>query len=85
MLISKWTEIEDMKTVWEIINNDVIQTTRRRTSGRKQAIDKIVDKLIQDPDFSARLQAKDPRNTIAQHVRVWIDYLEGKGPKPRKK
>lgn len=71
-----WTEVEQMKVVWNIVDSELLFKTKPRTQERKQIIESIVDKLAQDPDFSIRLEAQDPENTIFQHIQAWIGYLE---------
>lgn len=78
----KWTEVEQMKVVWSIVDTQLIQKTKKKTSERKQLIDLIMTKLKNDPDFSGRLIANDPEETIRQHIREWIKYLDGNGKKP---
>ena len=71
-----WTKNEDMKILFEIINRELIKKTQFNTNKRKILIDKIANDLLQDPDFLARLKTDKPSRTIAQHIRVWIAYLE---------
>lgn len=79
---ARWTEKEQRKVVWKIVDKELIQKTEKGSAERQGIIDEIVDELINDPDFSARQNAADPRGTIAQHVRVWIKHLEDKGERP---
>lgn len=81
---TSWTETEQMKVVWNIIDSELLKTTEPRTQARKEIVDGIVTKLLADPDFSERHNAKDPTRTVYQHIQLWISYFEvrGKAEKP---
>ncbi|MGF6947533.1 hypothetical protein QF028_000026 [Neobacillus sp. B4I6] len=48
---SSWTEIEQMKVVWNIVDTELLQKTKPRTQERKRVIEGIAKKLLVDPDF----------------------------------
>lgn len=73
-----WTEVEQMKVVWNIVDSELMEETKPRTKERKEIVNKIVEKLVEDADFSARLKSNDPKQTIYQHIQSWIGYLEGR-------
>jgi|GEM_PF-6325369 hypothetical protein len=79
---SNWTEAEQMKVVWNIIDTEVMLKTEPRTQQRKVIIEGIATKLLQDPDFSERLKADDPLDTIKQHIVIWLGYLENRRERP---
>ena len=49
---ASWTEIEQMKVVWSIVDSELLITTEPRTQERKQIVDKLIGKLLADSDFS---------------------------------
>lgn len=73
---TNWSEIEKVKVVGSIVVSRLIIDTEKRTVARKQIIESLVKKFYADPDFSARLKADDPEDTIRQHIRGWIRHLE---------
>lgn len=73
---ASWTEEEQMKTLWHVVKSELLTKTNPRTKERKAIVDEIVTKLLEDPDFSNRHKAKDPRETVYQHIQSWIGYLE---------
>ncbi len=79
---SRWTDVEQMKVVWKIVDSELISKTLKGSAARRQEIEKIVIVLEQDPDFSARQSTDNPKGTIAQHVRVWINHLENGDNRP---
>jgi len=79
---ASWTEDEQMKVVWNVVDSGLLHDTSPRTQKRKQEVHRIVDKLLNDSTFSKRLEASDPFNTIEQHVIAWIGFLEGRRPRP---
>lgn len=79
---ANWTETEQMKVVWNIVDSELLRTTNPRTQERKTIVEKITKKLVGDPDFSRRLNAQDPEGTISQHIVAWIGYFEGRKDRP---
>lgn len=71
-----WTEDEQMKVVWNIVDSELMETTEPRTQARKEIVEGIVTKLLADPDFSERHNTEKPRRTVYQHIQAWIGYLE---------
>ena len=71
-----WTEAEQMKVVWNIVDSELMENTKPRTKERKAIVDNIVRKLLRDSDFSARLKSENPEQTVYQHIQSWIGYLE---------
>jgi hypothetical protein len=61
---ANWTEKEQMKVVWNIIDSEMMFNTQPRSKERKEITNKIVAKLLVDPDFSERLKSDDPEGTI---------------------
>ncbi|USK62168.1 hypothetical protein [Peribacillus asahii] len=76
MRMASWTEAEQMKVVWNIIDSEMMFKTQPRTKERKAITDSIVAKLLADPDFSERLKSDEPERTIYQHIQAWVGYLE---------
>lgn len=75
---ASWTEKEQMKVVWNIVDSELLFKTKARTQERKQVVELIAEKLLNDDDFSERHNAQDPKDTIRQHIVAWIGYLEGR-------
>lgn len=75
---ASWTEKEQMKVVWNIVDSELLFKTKARTQERKQVVERIAGNLLDDLDFSERLKAKNPKDTIRQHIVAWIGYLEGR-------
>lgn len=73
---ANWTEVEQMKVVWNIIDSEMMFNTEPRTKERREITDKIIVKLLLDPDFSERLKTKDPGRTMYLHIQAWVNYLE---------
>ncbi|MFA1710276.1 hypothetical protein ACDX66_01015 [Peribacillus frigoritolerans] len=75
---ASWTETEQMKVVWSIVESELLFKTKPQTIERKEVVDRIIAKLLDDPDFSARHKSENPGDTIYQHLQAWIGYLEGR-------
>lgn len=67
-----------MKVVWSIVDSELLFKTKARTQERKEVVEQIAEKLLNDDDFLERHKAKNPKDTIRQHISAWIGYLEGR-------
>ncbi|MCM2675907.1 hypothetical protein [Alkalicoccobacillus plakortidis] len=71
-----WTEIEQMKVVWNIVDRGLLRT-EVRSEERVTLRKKIAIDLLNDPDFSNRHSAEKPQDTVEQHINAWLGYIEG--------